>query len=200
MILAARFTLIGSLAIGAMTATSLGVVAPASAATTTTINLQVTGCEGCVFVAHRPKGHTKDSQLGMSTAVNNGSASLVVRTKTTSKMSLEVQHPLANDGNSVVGKAVSFVVIKYDGFKVGKAVPPASAAKQKQGALCWAGTSKSSATFNIQVQIIPAKTTSGPPRSFLRAYASPGMKSLGSHRLYRGVGGVDGFPSCNSPT
>lgn len=189
MILSARFALAGIVAVGATAATSLGIVPPASAATATTINLNVTGCEGCVFVAHRPNGNP----LGTSTPVKNGWASLLVATNKTSKMSFEVQHPLGYSA----GNAVSFVVVRYDGFRVGQAVPPTSAAKQKYGALCWAGTSKPSASFKIQVDLISGQDMDGAATSLLRAYASPGKRSIGSQRLHRGIVGINGLPVCN---
>ena len=94
-------------------------VAPAAAGPKTTVHLNVSGCEGCTFVAHdgrRWAGSWK--KVATSTPVTAGKATIAVPRENTPTTSLEVVH---RDGLNAQNATpfVAFSWVKSSGFWTG---------------------------------------------------------------------------------
>ncbi len=94
-------------------------ISPAAAGPVTTIKLNVSGCEGCTFIAHNGRTWAGSwKKVATSTPVTAGKATIRVPRKNTPTTSLEVVHP---DGLGAQNATafVAFSWVKADGFWTG---------------------------------------------------------------------------------
>lgn len=160
----------------ALTATSLMVgigIAPATASTTT-IRLNVSGCEGCTFIAHA--GSWK--KVATSTTVTKGKATIKVPRNKTPKMSLELMHP---DGLSGPGATpfVAFEWLRYSNMP------------GHYGKICWGEQADARANLYIKVSKWRTREVPGAPKElFIRAR----LADLPA----KAHAGVNGTPGCMS--
>jgi hypothetical protein len=141
----------------------------ASAAPTTNIKLKVSGCNGCVFIAHNGKVNRKGwDVIATSSAVSNGLARLQVPRRQTKGLMLEVWHPAGYGA----GGAVAFVKLS-----------------NKRSGICWNKKLKKSHKFNVRVSTKPGTFENGSPTKVINAWREGAGKP--KHAV-----GVNGTPSC----
>ena len=147
-------------------------IAPAAAGPKTTIRLDVTGCEGCTFVAHA--GTWK--KLATSTPVVNGKAKISVPRNKTPKLSLEVKHPAGLSGPGAT-PFVAFDWLRYRNMP------------GRYGAICWGEQAGASARLDIAVSKWRTRPVPGAPKDlFIKAR----IASLPA----KAFAGVNGTPGC----
>jgi hypothetical protein len=141
----------------------------ASASPTTNIKLKVSGCQGCVFIAHNGKVNVKGwDVIGTSTAVSRGTARLQVPRRLTKGLMLEVRHPAGYGA----GGAVAFVKLS-----------------NKRTGICWNKKLKKAHKFKVLVQTKPGTFEDGSPTKVINAW----RKGVGKPE--RAIG-INGTPSC----
>lgn len=141
--------------------------APAHAAPITTVTMNVTGCEGCRFIAHNGKTVQHAwRKVATSAPVVNGQTSITVPRKGTPYTSFEVEHPQGLSENN----AVAFVAFR----------------KKPANAICWGKKQGAQATLDIivttnrgwlgntRVTYISARLASAPPESRAGVNGTPG--------------------------
>lgn len=166
--------------IGAVTvlglALGLGLPGQASAEETTKIRLQVRGCEGCVFIAHNGKRPAKAwNKAAVSSEVRNGKAVMVVPTRITPWMSLEVQHPR----NYSSGNAVPFVAFDWLRASYGMT-----------GEICWNTVAGPSERLSIVVSKFRGRPVPGVPKETM-------IRARLAQLPDKAMAGVNGTPICS---
>ena len=155
-----------TLGIAAASLAGVGPTSAAPTAPTTTLTLQVTGCNGChLRLTQALNGRQKVWQSKQHT-VKDGTVSWTVPTIRTHGLSITVLAPW--DGGAGY---VPTVVFRYAAEKVGDHVTKAEARTKKRASSCWAGTTASAATLPLTV--VHARSTNPPgdpirtPRAFV---------------------------------
>lgn len=155
------------LALGLAILPPLVAVAPATAASTTTVSMNVIGCEGCRFIAHDGKTVRHAwRKVAMSAPVVNGQTSITVPRKGTPYTSFEVKHPEGLTENN----AVAFVAFR----------------KNPTNNICWGKKQGAQATLyiivttnqgrlgNVPVTYISARVADAQPESRAGVNGTPG--------------------------
>lgn len=161
---------------GVAVATAVGTLGacPAMAGSTTTITMRVTGCEGCVFIAHNGKRiRSAWKVVSKSTPVVEGKATLVVPRRQTRWISFEVDHPLGY----TEWNASAFVATR-----------PMTGKMKGSWDLCWNKQAGSTARLNVVVTeyrdrvgiddpistFIHARLAKLPPKASIGVNGTPG--------------------------
>ena len=130
-----------------------------AAVRTTSLTLNVHGCDGCVVQPVRATvGTTVPVWRGKIKKVRNGSVHWTVATRRTVGMSFDISDP-----NAVNVGAIPDIVVAYRGIAVGDRVPAGVAKHKKRATGCWAGTHKTSITLRVRVEQFPATSAFPPP-------------------------------------
>lgn len=144
------------------------------AGSTTTITMRVTGCEGCVFIAHNGKRiRSAWKVVSKSTPVVEGKATLVVPRRQTRWISFEVDHPLGY----TEWNASAFVATR-----------PMTGKMKGSWDLCWNKQAGSTARLNVVVTeyrdrvgiddpistFIHARLAKLPPKASIGVNGTPG--------------------------
>jgi hypothetical protein len=142
----------------------------AIASPTTNIKLKVSGCDGCVFIAHYGKKAANGWRVtGTSTPVSRGTAKITVPRKKTKGLMFEVKHPA--------------------GYGTGGAVAFVKMSNRKSG-ICWNKKLKKRHKFGVKVHTKPGTFENGTPTSVINAWRD------GAGKPRRAIG-INGWPSCN---
>ncbi len=155
---------------------------PAVAGPKTTVRLNVSGCEGCTFVAHDGRTWEKSwEKVATSTPVLDGRATIVVARRLTPVMSFEVAHP---DGlgseNATAFVATSWKRAKsnYDG------------SYYWDGGICLGRRLGKTATLNVVVTEYVDRIGPGTPKE---RFIDARLAKLPA-KAYAGVNGSPGCP------
>lgn len=179
-------------AVGLAAAVVTGGAAPVGAATagTTTITLNVTGCEGCVISASQFRSTAATSPTGgvyssADVTVTNGVAVLTVPTARTAGMYFLIQTP-----RPARIDAQPLITTQVRGHRAGSSLTRAQQIAGTRASACWAGTTASAVTFAITVNrvLMPSfpngtKRTPVPLARFTPTLKAPG----GFGPAYHGV-------------
>lgn len=164
--------------------TPLGFALPpiAAAPPNTVISLRVKGCDGCVFVAHNGSKPSKAwNDVAVSDIVLNGKAMLIVPTRMTPTLTLEVKHPKGYTS----GGATPFVAFQWLRY-----TNPYPGGPKRYGEICWGRKMGEEQTLNIAVTKAKARDYPGGPKvTIIRAHLQGLPKNAGA--------GINGTPSCN---
>ena len=153
------------------------------AVTSTVVNVNVVGCEGCTLrLANSVKGRTGSVEA----QVINGMARIEVPTKSTPGLTFALAHP---DGRSMNGQS-SVAVVGYPDIAAGTALSTDDAQSRRQGSVCWIGTNQATVDLRLLAEI----TQDGQ----LRARFSPTGEVAGPLvELTQGGYGSDETPDCS---
>lgn len=167
-----RFASLG--AAGAAVLAVLG-APPVSADPVTKVSLQVTGCEGCRFIAH--DGRTWKHawrRVAVSAPVLDGRTSVTVPRESTPTLSLEVRHPRGYATANAV-PYVAFSWTKQDGHW--------------QGGICWGKQKGATARLHIVVTTYRGRPVPGEPKETM-------IRARLSKLPPKAQAGVQGVPGC----
>jgi hypothetical protein len=132
---------------------------PALSAGTTTITLQIVGCNGCVvqpMLLRTDADGKVDDYTGDRVKVRAGVAVMKVPTDDTPGMSFLIDGP----GQDAID-AVPVLVTQYKGYRPGSVVTRAQAKAATQASGCWLGTAASRVT--LRARAITVRLPSFPP-------------------------------------
>lgn len=186
---------IAGVAAAALTMTVLVTAQPASAAGTTTVTLQVQGCDGCtigIVRALSADGNVTPKKPrywdGGSATVVGGKVVFTVPTAYTPGISFTISAPWEGDTG-----AVSNIVLG-DGSAAGKTLTTMQAKARKKATACWAGTSGPKATIRVSVAKATVQGYGGPAVAAL-AWATPSVPTVGPlNSTYKGtLGNQDAY-------
>ena len=131
----------------------------------TTITLNVTGCDGCVFQAQNATDVASPFN-GPKAKVTKGVAVMTVPTAQTVGMVLTLQPSWTSESN-----AEPLVVFQYKGAAPGQRITKSQAMTYKKASPCWAGTDAAQAQIRITVRRVWAP-------AFDPGNANPGRTQL----------------------
>jgi hypothetical protein len=134
---------------GLMTLATLAIVLPtvAAAEPTTTITMNVNGCNGCTITPVQAVTGAADVWTGSGGKVTGGSVVLTVPTARTVGMSFNLDASWQVDIN-----AIPVIVTQYQGFQPGQRVTRQQAMAAKRATACWAGTAEPAVTLRLTVR------------------------------------------------
>lgn len=127
---------------------------------TTTITMQVTGCDGCSITPTQGLRLSKNDAttwVGTPATVSGGRAVMVVPTRRTAGMSFTIDLP-----KPVQIGAMPVITTQYKGVAPGSVVTRAQARAATDASACWSGTSSSEATLDVRVSRVVMKKFPGP--------------------------------------
>lgn len=188
--------------LGALALLSLSVLAllgltangPADAVTAghTAVTVKVTGCRGCQVSASSWVRLGTEPWTSVARTVRNGRVTFYPPTGRTRGLTFVV-----TDRHAVNDGAVHTVVERYAGHPAGTAVTSAQASGGRRGFICWAGTSRSTATLHVTVDRYRDRGVDGTWGYNIRPYADPALRTIGDRLpLYKGTYGVQDIPVC----
>jgi hypothetical protein len=176
--------------VGAVGVAAAPAVTGASTNTSTTITLNVTGCEGCVISASQFRKKDADSPSGgvyssKDVTVTNGVAVLQVPTARTSGMYFLIQTP-----RPARIDAQPLITTQVRGFRAGTTLTRAQQIAGARASACWAGTSQPAVTLGVTVNrvLMPSFPNAKKKTSVPLARFSPTLKAPGGFGpAYKGV-------------
>ena len=172
---------ISSCLVALVATTTLGSALPgvAAAPPNTVISLRVKGCEGCVFVAHNGRNPSRAwNDIAVSDIVLKGKAMLIVPTRITPTLTLEVKHPKGYGS----GGATPFVAFQWVRY-----ANPYPGGPKRYGEICWGSSMGEEQTLNIAVTKAKGRDYPGGPKVIIiRAHVRGLPKKAGA--------GINGTP------
>ena len=172
---------------GTTAALAMIVLVPAgasSAATVdTTITMAVSGCEGCTITPVQAITGSSNVYTGTPVKVTGGQAVFVVPTSKTVGMSFNLEATWQVDIN-----AMPVIVTQYQGISPGQAVTRAQALAAKRATACWAGTTSSSVSLQVQVgRVMMPGFPSGRAKVPLAWFVPTAATTGGFSKAYKGT-------------
>lgn len=151
--------------------------ARAAAAPTTTLTLNVTGCEGCeIGLTSWTKGTPASSAWSAEPQkVVDGTAVFAVPTSRTRGLVLSVDAPFAG-----ALEAQPLVALHYSGIGVGSPVSATQAAAGKAAHVCFAGTAEPALTIAVKVGRTTGYSPQGEKVVAPRAFAAVSQPFIGT--------------------
>lgn len=152
-----------------------------SPAATTTLTFRVHGCDGCTFAVQRglqtePPSKARparpNSWQGPKAKVRNGVVRLTMPTSYTQGASFTVAAPWEGSTDGITNIALG------GGAPVGTTVTAKQATNRKLATACWAGTTSSEVTMDVQVIGRRMPAING-PAVYAIAWASPTVATIG---------------------
>lgn len=153
------------------------------AVSSTVLNLNVVGCEGCII---RLANAVVGRQGSVEATVTNGRASIEVPTKSTPGLTFAIGHP---QGLAMNGKS-SIAVVGYPDVASGQSLESTAAAAKTTGSVCWIGTNQATVDLRVVVEVTKDEQ--------LRTRLSPTGEVAGpTVELTQGGYGSDETPDCS---